>query len=179
MKKEIGFTLELDTKAVTDGGEFSGYASTFGNEDLGHDVVVPGAFAKSLEQRPARKVKMLLSHDTTQPIGVWTSLAEDGKGLRATGQLILETVKGKETYALMRAGALDALSIGFKTIKDRFDRVKGTRFLEQLDLFEVSVVVFGMNKFATVNTVKSHKEAEEHARNLVRAIQRMTEALKQ
>jgi uncharacterized protein len=104
--KETGNCLELDIKAVAEDGTFSGYASLFGVKDLGGDVVQPGAFTKSLKSKPAAKVKMLRGHDTSEPIGVWTSLAEDSRGLKATGQLILTTVKGRETYELLKAGCV-------------------------------------------------------------------------
>jgi hypothetical protein len=123
-------------------------------------------------------VKLLRQHNSDDPIGIWTDLVEDKKGLRATGKLILDTVKGAETYSLMRAGALDGLSIGFRTLRDRFDRPKGIRFVEEVDLFEISVVTFPLNPRATVSTVKS-EQAEERARALVRAINRATEALRQ
>ena len=157
-----------------DDGEFSGYASTFNNEDLGKEIVMPGAFAKSLQRRPAGKVKMLRQHDSSEPIGIWLDLAEDSRGLKARGKLILDTTKGRETHALMKAGALDGLSIGFRTLKDRYDRQKGVRFLEELDLPEISVVTFGMNPRATVSAVKSEAE---RARALVDAIIRAKEAL--
>ena len=176
MKPEWGFAFDLDTKAISDEGEFSGYAAIFGNEDLGRDIIVKGAFAKSLTRRPAAKVKMLRQHDPEEPIGVWLDLVEDSKGLRAKGKLILDTVKGRETLALMRAGALDGLSIGFRTIKDRFDRAKGIRFVEEVDVPEISIVTFPMNPRATVATVKSHDTGS--ARALVQAINRATEALK-
>ena len=176
MTTEQGFTLELDLKSVTDEGVFSGYASTFNNEDYGRDVVLPGAFAKSLSRRPASKVKMLRGHDTTDPIGIWTDLKEDAKGLRATGKIILDTSRGRETYALLKAGALDGLSIGFRTIKDRFDRAKGVRYLEEVDLAEISVVTFPMNSLATVQAVKSTDP--DRARALVSAIHQLTERFK-
>jgi HK97 family phage prohead protease len=175
MNTETGLLLEFDTKAVSDEGEFTGYASTFNNEDLGRDVVMPGAFAKSLQRRPAGKVKMLRQHDSSEPIGVWLDLAEDRKGLAAKGKLILDTVKGRETLALMRAGALDGMSIGFRTLKDHMDRAKGVRFLDEVDLAEISIVTFPMNPRATVSAVKGH---EERARALVRAINRVEEALR-
>lgn len=169
--------LSLDTKAVADDGTFEGYASTFGNEDLGRDVVVKGAFAKSLKARPAGRVKMLFQHSTDEPIGVWTGLVEDAKGLKATGKLILDTAKGRETYALMKAGALDGLSIGFKTLKDTFDRTKGIRYLKEVDLFEISVVTFPMNPASTVTAVKAADQAE-HARRVVAALNRARAALR-
>ncbi len=153
--KEHGSFFELDVKSITEDGTFSGYASLFGVKDLGRDIVAAGAFTKSLKSRPAGRVKMLRGHDTAEPIGVWTSLVEDQRGLKATGQLILTTVKGKETYELMKAGALDGLSIGYKSIKDSFDRKSGTRLLEALDLYEISIVVFPMLPAATVSRVKS------------------------
>jgi Escherichia/Staphylococcus phage prohead protease len=176
MKNEWGFALDLDVKAITEEGEFTGHAAVFNNEDLGRDVILPGAFAKSLTRRPAGKVKMLRQHDPEEPIGIWLDLAEDKKGLRAKGKLILDTVKGRETYALMRAGALDGLSIGFRTVKDRFDRAKGVRYLEELDVPEISIVTFPLNPRATVSTVKGHDT--ERARALVQAINRAKEALR-
>jgi HK97 family phage prohead protease len=140
MTTETGYVFELDTKAVSDEGEFTGYAAIFNVADLGRDIIVPNAFTKSLQQRPAGKVRMLFQHDPSEPIGIWLDLSEDQKGLRAKGKLILETTKGRETHALMRAGALDGLSIGFRTLKDRYDRAKGVRYLEQLDVPEISVV---------------------------------------
>lgn len=177
MTIEPGFTFELDTKAVTAEGQFEGYASVFGNEDLGKDVMVAGAFTKSLARRPAAKVKLLRQHYTDEPIGVWQELTEDSKGLKGRGQLILDTAKGRETHALMRAGALDGLSIGYRTLKDRFDRQKGIRYLEEVDLVEVSIVTFPANPKAVVSAVKG-EEAAERARALVREINRLTEALR-
>jgi HK97 family phage prohead protease len=178
MKTEthFAFAAEMDFKAVSDEGEFSGYAAVFNNQDLGRDIILPAAFAKSLERRPATKVKMLRQHDPAEPIGVWLDLQEDGRGLKAKGRLILETVKGRETHALMRAGALDGLSIGFRTVKDRYDRAKSVRYLEELDLPEISIVTFPMNPRATVSSVKGHDA--ERARALVAAITRATEALR-
>src|SRR5882672_6554577 len=105
--KETGGCFEFDVKSIAEDGTFTGYASLFGVKDLGGDVVQAGAFTKSLKSKPASKVKMLLGHDASQPVGVWTSIAEDARGLKVTGQLILETVKGQETHALLKAGALD------------------------------------------------------------------------
>lgn len=80
---DFGYSLELDVKAVSAEGEFEGYASVFNVEDHGRDIVLPGAFTKLLARRPAGKVKVLRGHDPGDPIGVWTELVEDSKGLRA------------------------------------------------------------------------------------------------
>lgn len=178
MKTEthFSFAADIDFKAVTDEGEFSGYAAVFNNEDHGRDIVLPAAFAKSLQRRPAGRVKMLRQHDPEEPIGIWLDLQEDARGLKAKGKLILETVKGRETHALMRAGALDGMSIGYRTIKDRYDRAKGIRYLEELDLPEISVVTFPMNDRARVSAVKY--EDADRARAIVAACNRAMEALR-
>ncbi|MEH2505603.1 HK97 family phage prohead protease [Bradyrhizobium sp. AZCC 1578] len=158
MTKEIGAFFELDTKSITADGVFTGYASKFDEQDLGRDIVKPGAFAKALASKPLPKIKMLRNHDTSEPIGVWTSLIEDERGLKATGQLILDTTRGRETYSLLKAGALDGLSIGYRATKDTFDRIKNVRLLQEVDLFEISVVTFPMLPSATVSRVKSSTE---------------------
>lgn len=152
-----GHPLDLDLKGLTDQGEFEGYASTFGNMDQAGEICVAGCFAESLARRPASKVKMLLHHDTRRICGVWKEMAEDGRGLRVKGQLLLTTQDGRETYELMRAGALDAMSIGFRTLKDEIDRGSGVRKLITLDLFEVSIVTFPMNTRAGISTVKAEE----------------------
>jgi HK97 family phage prohead protease len=172
--QEHGAFFELDTKSVQEDGTFVGYASIFGLTDLGRDIVQAGAFAASLKVRPASKVKMLRGHDTSEPIGVWTELVEDTKGLKATGRLILETTRGRETYALLKAGALDGLSIGYKTVKDKLDRKSGTRLLEAVDLHEVSITTFPMLPQAIVTRVKN--SGTDFSR-LIRAINAATAAI--
>ncbi|WPZ13627.1 HK97 family phage prohead protease [Nitratireductor rhodophyticola] len=146
--------VELDVKEVSDDGSFSGYASVFGVKDSYAEIVMPGAFTKSLTRYPAARVKMLWQHDRTEPIGVWTSFTEDSHGLKATGRILLETTRGREVHALMKAGAVDGLSIGFRTIRDSMDRAKGARLLHEVELREVSIVSFPANEEATVTTVK-------------------------
>lgn len=153
-KGEFGGALDFDLKELTTEGEFEGYASTFGNVDQGRDIVEMGAFTKSLSRRPAKKVKMLLYHDTRRPCGVWDSIVEDGKGLKVKGRVLLSTRDGKDAYELMRAGALDAMSIGYRTLTDEYDRTANVRRLKELDLFEVSIVSFPMNERATIGAVK-------------------------
>ncbi|MET4371571.1 HK97 family phage prohead protease [Bradyrhizobium sp. LB12.1] len=150
----------LDIKSVQEDGTFSGYASLFGVTDLGRDIVARGAFTKSLKQRPAARVKMLREHDQAEPIGVWTSIAEDATGLAVSGKLVLETVKGRETHALLKAGALDGLSIGYRTKSSRFDKAKGVRTLDEVSLEEISVVTFPMLPSATVHAVKSNSATQ-------------------
>ena len=152
-----GIDLELDAKAVSSSGEFEGWASTFDNVDRGRDVVKAGAFDESLRDRPANKVKMLRAHDPNWLVGHWKEMRTTSEGLLVKGQLLLDTVAGKECYELMKVGALDAMSIGYKVLKDSFDRQNSVRFLEKVALFEVSLVTFGMNEQAVVSAVKGEE----------------------
>lgn len=153
MKNLKHLPIEFDAKGVKEDGAFEGYASTFGNIDHGYDVVLPGAFTKSLTVRPAPQVKMLWQHDPAQPIGVWTHAAEDSKGLFVKGKLLKDVAKGAEAYTLMKAGVIDSMSIGYRTMEADFAQ-SGVRQLKEVGLFEVSLVTFPMNDQATVTTVK-------------------------
>lgn len=147
--------LSLDFKGVDAKGCFSGYASLFEREDLGRDVIAVGAFAESLRQKGAGGVKLLFQHDANQPIGIWTELREDARGLFAKGQLTDEVARAREVASLMRAGALDGLSIGFRALKARRDPRNGIRRIEKVDLWEISVVTFPMLPEARVSRVKA------------------------
>jgi HK97 family phage prohead protease len=136
-------------------GSFSGYASLFGEADLNRDVVMPGAFAASLARRGAAGVRMLFQHDPAAPIGVWTEIREDARGLFVRGRLMTDVAKGREVLALMRAGAIDGLSIGFRTVRGRTDAKTGIRRLLEVDLWEISVVTFPMLPAARVSAVKA------------------------
>ena len=147
--------VPLDLKAVAEDGEFEGYLSTFGNVDRGMDMVMPGAFRRTLKERKLSAIKLLRDHDTRKVIGKWLSMEEDDRGLKVRGKLFAGTVQlATETLALMREGALDAMSIGYRTIKAQWDEEQGIRKLLDLDLWEVSIVTFPMNEMATVDAVK-------------------------
>lgn len=147
--------LALDLKSVDEAGSFAGYASLFEREDLGRDVIARGAFVESLRQRGASGVKLLFQHDANQPIGVWTHLKEDARGLYAEGRLMEDVARAREVAALMRAGALDGLSIGFRALKARRDARTGIRRIEKVDLWEISVVTFPMLPEARVSRIKA------------------------
>lgn len=147
--------VEIDIKSVQEDGSFSGYAAVFGTRDTGGDIIQKGAFTASLERIPAGKVKMLWQHRKDEPIGVWTKFEEDDYGLKAEGHLILECARGREAHALMKAGAIDGLSVGYNTIRSRHDRQKSARLLDELLLKEVSIVTSPMHPDATVTVVKN------------------------
>lgn len=130
--------------AIALDGAFEGYASLFGIADQARDVVMPGAFRESLGKRGANGIKMLWQHDPAMPIGVWESILEDTRGLHVVGRLDLAVGKARELHALMRSGAVDGLSIGFKTERSRRDPKSGNRRLEKIDLWEISLVTFPM-----------------------------------
>lgn len=157
MNDEVQFkSVSLDLKKEPDeDGTFEGYASVFGIIDQGMDVVQRGAFAKSLGN--GRKVKMLWQHDQGQPIGVWDEIREDERGLFVKGRLLKDVQKGREAMALMRAGALDSMSIGYRTIEAVAEGDGRVRKLMEVDLFEVSLVTFPMLPDAKVTAVKSIK----------------------
>ena len=156
--------LSLDLKA-DNAGVIEGYGSVFDVVDGGGDIVAPGAFTASL--RSGRKAKMLLQHDPADVIGVWDDLAEDEKGLRVKGRLLTTIRKGAEAYELAKAGAIDGLSIGFRTIKS-MDR-NGRRVIMQAELWEVSLVTFPMNELARVDAVKSADMTERELERILRA----------
>jgi uncharacterized protein len=145
----------LDIKKVAFDGTFAGYASVFNRQDLGADVVLPGAFRKSLSARGASGIRMLFQHDPNQPIGVWEKLYEDARGLYARGRLTTEVAKAREVHSLMRSGAIDGLSIGFRAMRGRRDARTGIRNLAEIDLWEISIVTFPMLPEARVAHVKS------------------------
>ncbi len=130
---------------VSEDHVIEGYASLFGKRDQGGDTVVTGAYAASLKALSAagRRVKMLWQHDPAQPIGVWDEVREDDRGLYVKGRILDDVAKGREAVALIAAGAIDGLSIGYRTVKAQKND-NGHRLLSELELWEVSLVTFPM-----------------------------------
>jgi HK97 family phage prohead protease len=163
-RPEAGLMLAADAS-------IAGYASLFGAPDQGGDVVVAGAYAASLAALVAsgRRVKMLWQHDPAQPIGVWDEVREDARGLWVRGRILADVARGREALALIGAGALDGLSIGYRT--KRAERVAGGgRRLIEVELWEVSLVTFPMLPQARVSAkaVDDAREGDEAA--LLRAL---------
>ena len=154
------FDVGFEIKAVNADGTVEGYGSVFGVRDNYDDVIAKGAFVQSLKDHKAAGTMpaMLWQHDADKPIGVWTEMVEDEKGLRIKGQLAMETVKGKEAHALLKMGALNGLSIGFMSKEWAYDRDTEVRTLTAVDLWEVSLVTFPANEKARVTNVKSADE---------------------
>lgn len=147
----------LSIKAVGDDGTVEGYGSVFGVRDNYDDVIAAGAFKATLTGHAdaGTMPAMLWQHDPSQPIGIWTEMREDAKGLFIKGQLALQTRQGAEAYALLKLGALTGLSIGFIAKQWGYDRDTDVRTLTEIDLWEVSMVTFPANEKARVTGVKS------------------------
>lgn len=140
-------------------GKFTGYASVFGDLDYGRDIVMPGAFSKSLEETAAkgRKIPILWQHRSAMPIGVYDVIREDSKGLYVEGALNQDVQQGREAYSLLKQGALSGISIGYDTIREEYDHSGIVRKLLEVDLAEASLVTFPMLDSARVDSVKSCK----------------------
>ena len=157
MNKRLDLPLTL--KAVDDAGTFSGYASVFGVKDSHEDIVMPGAFVESLQKRmPA----MLWQHDSREPIGVYTKVAEDEKGLYIEGKLLIESDPlAKRAHGLLKQNALSGLSVGYRLEDYDYDAEKEAFMLKKMDLFEVSLVTFPSNEEARIQNVKNSLAEDE------------------
>lgn len=152
--KSVSFELESADEKT---GEFSGYASVFGNVDDGGDIVDKGAFSKTIVEDFAR-IKILSQHDQCElPIGKPIELREDDKGLYIRGK-ISNTQKGRDIQTLLKDGVLNELSIGYDAIDYEIDEENHVRHLKQIRLWEVSIVTWAMNDQATIDDVKSLAE---------------------
>src|SRR5438093_3540749 len=151
----VPFELKLDGGEAE--GSFEGYGSVFSIEDLGRDIVAPGAFANTLAESRSegRWPRMLWMHKAEEPIGVWREMREDARGLFVRGQLATGTQRGREVLELMRLGAVDGLSIGYAAVEASIEETTGARVIAEARLYEVSPVVFPMNTEARVTSVKS------------------------
>ncbi|MCA1241382.1 HK97 family phage prohead protease [Stappia stellulata] len=129
----------------------SGYASLFATPDDARDLVVRGAFRRSLSERGASGIRFLWQHDPAKPIGVWDRAFEDARGLRVEGRLLTRTAAGAEAAHLLAGGALDGLSIGFRTRSARRDPTTGVRRVFDIDLWEVSLVTFPLHPGARLD----------------------------
>lgn len=166
----------IELKAIGDAGEIEGYASTFGNRDLVGDIVQRGAFARTLKGRPANQIAMLWAHDSKRPIGVWDEVEEDALGLRVKGRILTQTRDGSDAFEFAKAGAARGLSIGYRTIKSRRSAELKARLLDDVDLFEISLLPVQANSLARVERVKAH--CPDRARRIVAQLNAAAAALR-
>lgn len=147
--------VDFQVSDVSDEGTITGYGSVFGALDSGNDIVLPGAFKKSLAARGGKPIPMLWNHIDSFPIGKWTEVSEDERGLKLTGKFTMASTKAQEIHALAKDQVISGLSIGYKTKNAEVDKSSGIRRLKELDLWEVSIVTFPMLDIAQIETIKS------------------------
>jgi len=158
-------TGQLEIKSLGADGMIEGYASVYGNVDRGNDIVASGAFDESIKATydKGRKVKMLWQHDPSQPIGVWNEYESDQRGLKLRGTILTDIPKGAEAYALLKAGAVEGLSVGYRTLDHEYTKSPNgsIREIKKAELWETSVVTFPMNEEAGVTDVKRLQSVRE------------------
>lgn len=159
--------INIELKFNKENNSIEGIASKYGNKDHVGDVVVYGAFSRSLKER---KPKMLWQHRTDMPIGVWDELKETDEGLYVKGRFS-DTQAGREARELAKDGAIDSMSIGYATVKSEYDEVNSLRKLVDVDLYEISLVTFPANDKATITSVKADsikdiRDFEDHLREV-------------
>lgn len=135
--------------AIDAEGRFSGYASVFDRLDSGGDIVLRGAFDKSLARRRGR-IRLAFQHDPKEPVGVWESFHEDSYGLFVSGRLVPGVPRSDALRRLIETRALDGLSIGFRTVRASREAGTGHRRLHEIDLYEISIVTFPMMEDARI-----------------------------
>lgn len=150
-RKKLHFSLNI--KSVEESGQFAGYASVFGVVDNQRDVMLRGAFSRTLKGRVS-EIKLLWQHQQEEPIGVFTTIAEDANGLYVEGKLLMQVQRAKEAHALLMEGAISGLSIGYSPVRYAIDEKTGVRKLAEVELWEISLVTFPANDAAHVTVVK-------------------------
>ena len=162
--------------AADDSGTFSGYAAVFGELVASHnEMVKSGAFTRSLAETRGQPPAMFWNHNPDEPIGVWTDLTEDARGLKVAGRIVTDTSRGRDVQALLKAGAVTGLSIGFKARREERG-AKGVRILTDVDLVEISLTSLPAARNARVTQVR-HAAAPAETANFIQAVRRAATAL--
>ncbi|AHJ66363.1 HK97 family phage prohead protease [Granulibacter bethesdensis] len=163
--------VPFECRSLAEDGSFEGYGSAFGVIEESYGTrFAPGAFSNTLamSRRSGTMPKLLWQHDPSQPIGVYTAISEDTRGLRVQGRLTMQVQRAQEAYALLKDGALDGLSVGFRTNKYDFDDTTGIRTITDASLFEISIVTFAANPGARVDNVRSDIRTERDFEKFLR-----------
>ncbi len=161
----------MDPLPIDSEGRFEGYASVFGKLDDGGDIVMPGAFRRSLGLRGRHRIKMLFQHDPKEPVGTWDAIREDDYGLWVEGRLVQDVPRADALRRLIARGAVDGLSIGFRTIKSTRASREGHRRLWEVDLWEISIVTFPMMDLARIAPGKLPAKDSRLERSLAAALE--------
>lgn len=153
MRERKRYRCALELKSIDAQGRFAGYASVFNIVDSQRDIMLRGAFSKTLLSR-LDNVKLLWQHQQDEPIGVFDAIFEDERGLYVEGRLLLDVQRARESYTLLKAGALKGLSIGYSPVRYHIDADTGVRKLAEVELWEISLVTFPANTAANITVVK-------------------------
>lgn len=156
-RKQLAFALDL--KTLDEKGRFAGYASVFDVVDNQRDVIYRGAFASTLK-RSVGEVKLLWQHQQDEPVGIFERMFEDMHGLYVEGRLLLDVQRAREAYALLKAGAISGLSIGYTPVQYTIHPETGVRQLSEVELWEISLVTFPANEAAQITVVKGEAAAD-------------------
>lgn len=152
------FTSKLEIKSLNeDSGAFSGYGAVFNNIDHDGDIIRKGAFSDTLQSWEEKSAlpALLWMHDLSQPLGTYTDMREDSKGLYVEGQLLInDDPLAKKAFAHMKAGSVSGLSVGFQTKDYEFDHSNNTRIIKAVDLFEISLVSLPANDETRITNIK-------------------------
>ncbi|MFN5351693.1 MAG: HK97 family phage prohead protease [Alphaproteobacteria bacterium] len=153
-KKQFDYALSL--KNLDENGTFTGYASIFNIKDYHSDIILKGAFKKTLSKKKIKDIKLLWQHKLDEPIGYFTNIQENAEGLFVEGKLLINDLqRAKEAYALLQVNAIEGLSIGYNVVESHYDNDQKARVINQLELFEISLVTFPANQMAGVTDIKN------------------------
>lgn len=172
MRERKALACPVELKKIGADGRFAGYASVFGLVDNQHDVVMAGAFRRTISERVG-EIKLLWQHAPSQPIGYFTAMFEDARGLYVEGQLMMEVEQAREAYTLLKSGVVKGLSIGYSPVRFSLDPDSGVRQLKEVDLWEISLVTFPANTQSLVTVVKGAECTDAEVAALKGAVARL------
>jgi len=176
MREVCRMSLPLELKMLAEDGRFSGYASVFGVTDSQRDMVMRGAFLGTIAGRIA-EIKLLWQHQLAEPIGYFTTMFEDSRGLYVEGQLMMDVARAREAYALLKQGVVRGLSIGYSPIRYTRDPDTGVRHLREVALFEISLVTLPANEHSQVTLVKGQDDLPETTKDFADVCLALDDAL--
>lgn len=166
IKDFTGSVKDVDTK----GRVITGYLSSFGNKDHDGDIIMEGAYTKSIAERK-NQIFFLNQHNWKQPLTKFNVLQEDEKGLYFESMPLPETSYGNDVMKLYDAGVLKEHSVGFITVKSDFKKEEDTRYIKEIKLYEGSVVTLGANSNTPFTGFKSSiKDIDDEANLIYKAI---------
>jgi len=134
-------------------GIIKGYGSIFGNEDSDGDVIVKGAYKKTLKEN-GHRVKYCWQHDIKNPIAKFTEIGEDETGLPFVAKFSMNSATSRDKFFLIKDGVVDENSVGIQIINSKLDKEQGVSFLNEVKLFEISAVTLAANDLARTYEAK-------------------------